>query len=176
MSIAFKCAGQHTNNDSSNNQATQSLLQFILRDSVLHKTNWTIDYGELFTATQRKVLDSIISQFERASTIEICIFTLDTTMTSKEGFDDFVLHIHNTLGIGKKNKNNGIVIGISKSLRKIRISNGYAIQKILSDSETKYLIDTQFTPYFRKSDYYAGTLNGVKYLIAKLKKAMKKSY
>lgn len=124
---------------------------------------------------QRKVLDSIVSKFERASTIEICIFTLDSTMTTKEGFDDFVLHIHNTLGVGKKMKNNGIVIGISQSLKKIRISNGYGIEKILSDSETKHIIDTEFIPFFKQSDYYGGTLNGLKYLITKLEEKMKKS-
>lgn len=176
ISLAFNCVGQNKNIDSSHNQATLSLLQFVLRDSVPHITNWTIDYGELFTIVQRKILDSIVSKFERASTIEICIFTLDSTMATKEGFDDFVLHIHNTLGVGKKMKNNGIVIGISQSLKKIRISNGYGIEKMLGDSETKHIIDTEFIPFFKQSDYYGGTLNGLKYLITKLEEKMKKSY
>ncbi len=175
-SFTFNSVGQNKNIDSSNNQATLTLLQFALRDSIPHITNWTIDYGYLFTTEQRKILDSIISEFEQASTIEICIFTLDSTMTTKEGFEDFILHIGNTFGVGKKEKNNGIVIGISQSLRKIRISNGYGIEKILSDSETKHIIDTGFIPFFKESDYYGGTLNGLKHLIAELDKKISKSH
>lgn len=173
--LAFNCFGQNENIDSLN-QPTLRLHQFVISDSTSNITHWTIDYGELFTNEQIWVLDSIISRFERESKVEICIFTLDTTMATKETFDDFVLHIHNTLGVGKKNNDNGIVIGISQSLRKIRISNGFGIEKILSDSETKYIIDTQFIPFFKSSDYYGGALNGLRYLISKIEEKFQVSF
>ena len=176
IDVASKSAGQNPNSDSSNNQPTKSLLQFVLRDSIRQITNGTIDYGQLFTVDQRKILDSIISKFERQSTIEICIFTLDSAMTSTEQFDDFVTHIHQTLGVGKIDKNNSIVNGISKNLRKIRISNGSGIENLLSDDQTKLIIDTQFIPFFKQSDYYGGTLNGLQYLIANLETTMKNSH
>ena len=97
-------------------------------------------------------------------------------MASTEQFDGFVLHIHETLGVGKKDKDNGIVIGISKSLRKMRISNGSGIEKLLSDEQTKLIIDTQFIPFFKQSDYYNGTLNGLEYLIDRLKTTLKNSH
>jgi uncharacterized membrane protein YgcG len=175
ISFSCECSSQSKNIDSLNDHATLALLQFVQKDSSSQITTWTIDYGELFTVEQRKVLDSIISKFERKTTIEICIITLDSTMATTEGFNDYVLHIHNTLGIGKMIKNNGIVIGISQSLRKMRVSNGYGIEKILSDSETKQIIDTEFTPFFKQVDYYTGTLNGLKALIAKLDESIKKS-
>lgn len=174
ISFAFDCFGQNKNVDSSDNQVTQPLLQFIFRDSTSRITHWTIDYGELFTVEQKKVLDSIAAQFESRTKIEICIFTLDSTMTTKDDFDGFVLYIHNSLGVGKKTENNGIVIGISQALRRIRISNGYGIEKILTDTETKHIIDTEFIPFFKNADYYGGTLNGLKQLIVEIDKKVRK--
>jgi uncharacterized protein len=133
ISFVYDCCAQDKTIDSSNSQL-KSLLQFVIRDNNSKITGWTIDYGKLFTIEQKKVLDSIAGEFESKTGIEICIFTLDTTMTTKDNFDNFVLNLHNTLAVGKKTKDNGIVIGISRALRKIRVSNGDGIAKILTDT------------------------------------------
>jgi uncharacterized protein len=61
----------------------------------------------------------------------------------------------------KKEKNNGILILISTGHRRIRISNGYGIEKILSDTETKEIIDTIILPEFRNGEYFNGTKKGI---------------
>jgi len=53
---------------------------------------------------------------------------------------------------------------------KMTIRNGYGIEKILSDSETKEIIDNAFIPSFRKDEYYQGTLNGLNKLMDILRK------
>ena len=42
----------------------------------------------------------------------------------------------------KSRKKNGILIGISKGYRKIRIQNENGIEKIITDEETKSIIET----------------------------------
>jgi uncharacterized protein len=78
------------------------------------------------------------------------------------------LYISNTWGVGVKGKDNGILIGISNGYRRMRIQNGYGIEKIISDEETKEIIDKYFIPYFKNGDYYSGTLTGLTRLIALL--------
>lgn len=69
----------------------------------------------------------------------------------------------------KKHKDNGVLIAISKGYRQIRIQNGNGIEKIITDNETKEIIDNFFIPDFKKGNYYDGTLKGLVELINLLK-------
>lgn len=79
------------------------------------------------------------------------------------------MHIAQTWKIGKAEKDNGILIGISKGYRRIRIQNGNGIEKIITDEETKKIIENYFIPEFKKGEYYKGTLNGLREIINVLK-------
>ncbi|NCU02682.1 MAG: TPM domain-containing protein [Chitinophagaceae bacterium] len=124
-------------------------------------TGYVNDYDNLFTDTEQTHLDSLIDAFEKATTIEIAIITLDSSACTKEDFDSLTLEIARKLGVGKKNANNGVLIGICHGYRRIRIQNGYGIEKILSDEETKQIIVNYFVPGFKQEGYYKGTYNGL---------------
>ncbi|MGZ8549436.1 MAG: TPM domain-containing protein, partial [Chitinophagaceae bacterium] len=83
------------------------------------------------------------------------------------------LRIANTWGVGLKNKNNGIVIGISKGYRRMRIQNGYGIENVLTDEETKQIIETSFFPSYREAEYFDGTFQGLRSLMTILEKRYK---
>lgn len=142
-------------------------------DSLPKPLGWINDFENLFSGSQEKVLDSIIKDFEKKTTVEIAIVTLDSNMVDYSDFNDFIVEIHNHWGIGKKYKNNGVVIGISAAYRRIRISNGYGIERILTDVETKSIIDNYILPHFKNGDYFGGTLSGLNSLIGKLNKEYK---
>jgi uncharacterized protein len=131
--------------------------------------HWTNDYENLYTDIEKTRLDSIITKFERETSMEIGIVTIDTIKTSKEKFDDLSLHIAQKWGVGKKGKDNGILIAISKGYRRIRIQTGNGTEKIISDEETENIIYEYFIPAFRKDEYYKGTLNGVLEIMRLLK-------
>jgi uncharacterized protein len=130
---------------------------------------WTSDYEHIFTEEQIFVLDSIISKFEMETTNEIAIVTIDSSWTTKENFDSLTLAVARNWGVGKKEKNNGILIGISTGLRKIRIQNGYGIESRLSDAETKKIIDDIIIPEFKNGNYFEGTKNGLLALMEKVR-------
>jgi uncharacterized protein len=127
------------------------------------------DFERIFTIEQIEFLDSIINDFEKKTTIQIAIVSIDTTMISKDKFDDYTLQMLRTWGVGQKDKNNGILIGISLAYGRIRIQNGYGIEKILSNEETKQIIDSTFIPRYKEGKFYEGTLNGLNAIIQKLK-------
>ena len=130
---------------------------------------WTTDYEEIFTPAQVDTLNSMISQFERETTIEIAIITIDSSWIAKEKFDSSVLAIGNLWSVGKKDKNNGIVIGISIGLRMIRISNGYGIEQKLPDEETKKIIDETIIPNFKEGKYFEGVQLGLVEIMRRLR-------
>ena len=103
--------------------------------------------------------------FEKETTNQFSIITLDTFCTTKEKFSDLALHIFNSWGVGQKEKNNGLTITICSGYRLIRICNGYGIEKILSDLETKEILNKYFTPKFKEGSYFQGTKAGLIALI-----------
>ncbi len=128
------------------------------------------DFEGIFDVEQERGLDSLIKDFEEKTTIEIAVVTLDSSMTNKANFDQFTLNLANEWGVGKKDRDNGILIGISASLHSIKIQNGYGIEKMLTNEETKNLIDTVFISNFRNGNYFEGIRKGILGLIDKLNK------
>jgi uncharacterized protein len=93
------------------------------------------------------------------------VVTLDTGMLEKDSLEVLTTRIGNYWGVGQKDKNNGITVGICRGYGRMTIRNGAGIEKILTDEATKGIIDNAFIPGFKKADYYAGTVNGLKDLM-----------
>ena len=138
-------------------------------DNIPKPTGYVNDYENIFSDNQEIILDSLIKAFEKQTTIEIAIVTLDSSQTTAKEFKDLTLKIANKWGVGKKDKDNGILIGLSSSLRTIRIQNGYGIEKVLTDEDTKKIIDIYCIPQFKKGEYFEGTRQCILALIDKLK-------
>jgi uncharacterized protein len=127
------------------------------------------DYENIYTESEEAYLDSLVVAIEKESSIEIAIITLDDKMTTTKDFDSLTLVIAKTWGVGKPKKNNGILIGISSVLRKIRIQNGLGIEKIVSNEATKAIIENSMIPQFKSNQYFEGTRIGINEMYAKLK-------
>ena len=141
-------------------------------DTVVEK-QLVLDFERLFDIEQTKNLEKIISDFERQSSVEIAIISFDSVYNSDEDFHQSTLDAANQMGVGKKGLDKGIVVGISKKSKKIRVENGKAIEKIMSDTETKTIIDEVFIPYYKKGEFYEGTYYGIKKLIEILRIKLK---
>lgn len=137
----------------------------ILLRAVSQRNGSVSDYENLFTKSEIFQLDSLITDFQSRTTIEIAVVSLDDLFTDKENFDDYTLTLANAWGIGQEEKNNGILVAISKKFRQMRIQNGKGIEKIFSDDETKQIIDQYFIPKFKNGHHFEGTKDGISALI-----------
>lgn len=140
-------------------------------DTIVKKT-FVLDFEKLFDKNQTKELNDIIDDFEKKTSIEIAIISFEEKYKNEEDFHKNTLFVANWIGIGKKDLDNGILIGISTKSRKIRIENGNGIERILTDAETKSIIEDTFIPNFKKGNYYIGTLEGLKKIIEALEKKL----
>ena len=137
-------------------------------DSIPRPIGFVNDFEGIFTAEQRDTLENLLADYRHSTTNEIAVMTVDADMTTRSSFDNYTLKVFNTWGIGVKGKDNGVLIAISRAMRMVRIQNGYGIVKILSNKETKEIIDNEFFPDFRKNDIYAGTLKGIHAIMSRL--------
>ena len=146
FSMHFSIAGNTTN---------------VIYDTVPQPIGYVNDFEGILKIDEILLLDSLIENFEDSTTIQIAIVTLDSSYTANDNFDDYILRIANIWGVGQATKNNGIVIGFSSQLRRIRIQNGYGIERIFSDAETKKVIDDHMVPNFKKAEYFLGLKEGL---------------
>ena len=137
-------------------------------DTIPRPVGYVSDFEGLLTVSQRDTLERLIHAFEQRTSIEIAVVTIDTSLTMAANFDVFTLKMMNAWGIGKAETHNGILIGVSKAYRKIRIQNGSGIMKVLTNADTKQIIDEAVLPFFKKGQYYEGILSGVRTLIQRL--------
>ena len=138
------------------------------RDTIPRPVGFINDFEHLFTPGQIDTLDNLLHDYEQRTTIEIAVLTADSSLTMSGNFDFFVLKTMSAWRVGKKESDNGILIGISRSFRKIRIQNGSGIEKVLHNADTKKIIDESFIPFFKRGQYYEGLLNGLKTLMQRL--------
>lgn len=68
-------------------------------------------------------------------------------------------------GIGQQDKNNGVLLLIAKSERKVRIEVGYGLEGELTDAISSSIIQNDITPHFKRGQFDAGTLKGVQSIV-----------
>jgi uncharacterized protein len=117
------------------------------------------DFEGVFSQEEIDELTKIMVNFERKTTNQFCVVTLDDRHVEQEKFLDFALFLSKKWGIGKREKNNGVTIVFSKKFKQIRILNGYGIEKIINDEKTKGIIDEFAIPKFREENYFLGIKN-----------------
>ncbi|MBC7913814.1 MAG: TPM domain-containing protein [Pyrinomonadaceae bacterium] len=127
------------------------------------------DFGDIYSAKEEKVLDSLSMEFEDQFDVELTIISLDSTMTTLEGFNSYTLRLANVWGVNKK-EDKKVLIAISAPLQRVRINKGLAIQKELSGTHITEIMDVFMFPEFRKGDYFEGTRLGIEQLMKKLNK------
>lgn len=150
--------------------ARKEAFRKLFPDSSATHLNYINDFENIFTGEQTRYLDSLLAAFKRQDTFEIVIVTIDTTFVERSAFDSLVYQIARRWGIGRTVERNGVVIGISRGYGHIRIYNGYNVSSLLSYKDTKLLIDLDFVPFYKKKNYYEGTVNGVTELMKMLVK------
>jgi uncharacterized protein len=127
------------------------------------------DFENVFSLKQISEIDSLIKLVNKSKDVVIVVLSLDSSMANKNLFDSVALKTAKQWGIGDNNKNNGILIAFSKSLRRIRIQNGFGIEARLSDEETSTLINQVILPEFKVGNYSQGITKGIQEIERKLK-------
>ncbi len=142
-------------------------------DSLPDPTGLTTDFENIFKKEEIARLDSLIADYEKKTSVEFCIVTMDTMQVNKERFGELPQLIEKSWGIGKKNVENGIVICLSVGYRAIRIYAGKGIEDYLDSKETSQIIQKNILPEFKKAHYFDGTMSGLLAIIDTLDRKMK---
>lgn len=127
------------------------------------------DFEDVLTDTQEQYLIDELFDYELKSTNEIVIVSISDFKPYDDIFH-FSVELANKTGVGKIDKNNGILIVLSKNRRQIQIQNGDGIVPQFSNEQTKQIIEEIIIPEFRKDDYFEGLKKGLSAIMKILSK------
>lgn len=126
------------------------------------------DFAHVLTPEQVARLDSTLSAFEKQTTNEIAIVTIDSLPSDTTSIESYTLELAREWGVGKKGSDNGLVFLFAMKNRKVRIETGTGTAKILSNEQCGTIIDTFIKPNFKKEEYYNGIASAVSAVMAHL--------
>lgn len=121
------------------------------------------DFGDFLEPFQEEALEMKIRAYNDSTSSAIVIVTLPEL----GGFEieEVALEYLRDWGIGVKEKDNGVLLLVSKQERRARIETGYGMEGVLPDITSKQIIDQRMMPYFKEQDYYRGFDNAVQAII-----------
>ncbi len=96
-------------------------------------------------------LNKMLVELEEKTEAEFAVVSVESLLN--RSIEDYANNLFNTLEIGKKGQDNGILLLISRSDTKVRLEIGRGLEGCLNDSKCGRILDDYFVPY-RDSDEY----------------------
>lgn len=124
----------------------------------LKPTGYVSDFAGILQPADRAAIERLFTELEQRTGAQAAVVTLK----SLEGgqIDDFANRLFERWGIGKKGKDNGLLLIASIGDRKVRIETGYGFEGALPDAAAGRLLDQYVLPAFRAGNYSGGLRAG----------------
>lgn len=116
------------------------------------------DQADILSVDQEKMLEQKLINYADTTSTQIVIATIKSLEGEYIGL--FAPKWAHEWGIGQAKEDNGLLILVSETDRKIWITTGYGLEQYLTDAKTKDIIENIILPEFRKNDYYNGLDKG----------------
>ena len=125
---------------------------------------WVTDMPGILRADTIARLNSTIGEFERTNGAEMAVVVIG----SLDGLsiEEAAVKLFELWKIGKKSKDNGLLLLWSTGDRRVRVEVGYGLEGVLPDGKVGAILDAYVMPKFRSGDFDEGLLAGVDALLS----------
>lgn len=122
-----------------------------------HRVN---DMANILTVNQTTELETLLVDVENKTSSQVVLLIIPSL--EGELLEDFSIRVVEKNKIGQAEFNNGLLVLIAMSEKKIRIEVGYGLEGIITDLKSGYIIRQLITPQFKKGNFYEGIYDGLK--------------
>ena len=122
------------------------------------------DLAHLMQPAEVEALEQKLSAYNDSTSSQIAV----VTVSSLDGDEiaDYAQKLYESWGIGRKGKNNGILVLVAQQEHAARIQTGYGLEGAVPDALAKRIISNVLVPAFRQNQFYAGLDRATDQLIA----------
>lgn len=145
---------------------TRNLPKVHLQD----RTRYVCNPEGILSAAATDSIDRMLYALEQQTGIETVVAVVPSI--GEEDCFDFSHRLLNEWGVGKKEKNNGLVILLVTDQRCIQFYTGYGLEGDLPDAICKRIQTRDMIPYLKDGNWDAGMVAGVRAVCARLDGSM----
>ena len=139
--------------------ACPALVQAVTPPIPAHPTQYVVDLAGVIDAGNRARLNAMLHDLEAKTTAQVVVLTINSL--DGEPIENFSHQTAVQWGIGKKGKDNGVLITVAVKDHKYRIEVGYGLEGPLPDSLVGSIGRQYLVPNFKKGDFTAGLVGAV---------------
>lgn len=122
-------------------------------------TGRVVDGARLLSPAREAELTGTLAALERDTSDQVVVVTVDSLHGQE--IEDYGYQLGRAWGIGQTEGNNGVLLVIAPTERKVRIEVGYGLEPVLTDALSALIIQNDILPSFRTGGYEAGITRGV---------------
>ena len=126
----------------------------------VEKDVYIYDEDDIIDDDVEKELNKMLVELEEKTEAEFAVVSVESLLD--RSIEDYANNLFNTLGIGKKGKDNGVLLLFSRSDEKVRLEIGRGLEGCLNDSKCGRILDDYFVPYRGNDEYTKATEMTVK--------------
>lgn len=122
-------------------------------------TGRVVDQANLLDVSTRQTIEAQLAALERDTGDQMVVVTVNDLRGLE--IEDYGYQLGRAWGIGQGERDNGVLLIVAPTERKVRLEVGYGLEPVLTDAFSAQIIQQQVTPQFRANDYGGGILAGV---------------
>ena len=141
-----------------------SLFFFTLFASVLgaasypEPTGYVNDFAKVLDPNTFRQLTVLTKDLETKTSAELAVVTIGSV--APVPLKDYAVGLFNHWKVGKKNKDNGVLLIVAIQDRRVEIEVGYGLEPILTDGRCGEILDRYVVPHFKNNHWSQGILEG----------------
>ena len=112
------------------------------------------DTAGLLAAAARERIEGKLADLEAATGAQVAVLTVDTL--AGEPIEAYAMRVAETWKLGQRDRDNGVLVVVAASDRKMRIEVGYGLETVLTDARSRRILDQVMRPRFRAGDFGGG--------------------
>lgn len=121
------------------------------------------DQAGMLDAAQRQRLEAVLADYEAKTGSQIAVLLVKST--EPEAIEQYSIRVTDAWQLGRKGVDDGVLLLVARdnpsSLRRLRIEAGRGVQGVLTDAQSKRILQDVIAPHFRQEHYYEGLVAGV---------------
>jgi uncharacterized protein len=121
------------------------------------------DYAGMLSPASQRQLEALLTDFEQKESTQIALLTVPSL--EGDSLEDFSIRLAEAWKIGQEEADNGAILLIAKTDRKIRIEVGYGLEGRLTDLLAGRIIRNVITPHFKAGAFDQGIAAGISAMI-----------
>ena len=122
-------------------------------------TGRVVDEAAILDPAVEQRLSQQLEAFERATGNQVVVATLRSLQGTT--VEDFANRLHRHWRIGRAEQDDGALLVVAPSERKVRIEVGYGLEGVLTDAASSTIVQSLVLPRFRAGDLPGGVEAGV---------------